>query len=237
MHAVCGVEYDIICQNEEYEDILDVIAPKKEDKDGKILEERTVPKPANVGVQLEICHNCIHVIRNVSSTPAAAAAPSDSADPMLIDDSTKETEDTTVMSAPAKGKKPRWLPAIAANKKNVSKIKKGNKGEPPKKKGSKGSSKFSIKERLTMAIKYENTVDGTGRKQQLAAEWGVNETTVRRWVRDKEKLREELNSGRGDKKRAYADPLRRIEHGLNLFHDANSHLSRDLRLPLTCKYK
>ena len=240
MHAPCGVEYDIMCQNKEYEDILDAIAPKKEDDEGKTLEERTVPNPENIGVQLEICHNCIHVIRNVSSTPAAAppsAAPSNSADPMLIDYSTKETEDTTVTSAPAKGKKPKWLSAIAANKKNVRKIKKGNKEEPPKKKGRKGNSKFSIKERLKMVYIYENTVDGTGRKKQLAAEWGIDETTVRRWVKGKATLQELVNNGRGDKKRAYADPLRRIEYGLILFHEANSRMSRDLRLPLTCKYK
>ena len=70
-HAPCGHQFDDLRGNEEeYKDILDVIAPKK---DG----DRPNPKPAGKkGPQLEICFNCVHQIRSSTTTPAAAPAPS-----------------------------------------------------------------------------------------------------------------------------------------------------------------
>ena len=230
----------------EFKDILDVIAPKKKDNEGKELDDRADPKPAGeLGMTLEICHHCVHVIRRSSITPAAApppAAPSNSTGGPMIIDITNETEGTaatiTTNSVPAlEGtKKPNWLRVHAANRKRISKMKKGN--DTPHKRNSKnraGKESYSVKEKLDMVIIYENTINGTGRKGDLAKKWNVNERTIRRWVKMKADLEQQAEIGKGAKKYVLFDPLERISHGLMQFYDANQRMSRDLKLPMTCK--
>lgn len=89
-HAPCGHEYDVIRKNEnEFKDILDVIAPRKKNDKGEEVGDRPKPKPAGEeGQQLEICFRCVHQIRS-STTPAAASAPA----PMPVE--TPATNTTT----------------------------------------------------------------------------------------------------------------------------------------------
>ena len=84
---------------------------------------------------------------------------------------------------------------------------------------------------------WQNIANETGRKQGLVAKWGVNETTARRWVREKKKLEEAEKHGKGTKMTVVSDPLQRILVGLLLFYEANLRIPRDLKLPITGKYK
>ena len=103
-----------------------------------------------------------------------------------ITSETGETStDSTVKPAPAKGKEklPRWFNTIAATKKQINKMKKGGAQKAhPHKWNSKAPSniEFTVQQRLDMVEIWQNAANRTGRKQGLAAKWGVNKTTVRR---------------------------------------------------------
>ncbi len=257
-HAPCGHEYSEILKNEnEFKDILDVIAPRKKNDEGEEVGDRPTPKPVgDEGQQLEICFLCVNQIRSSTTTPAAASAPMPVETP-ATNTTTNSAVQTTARSSASTNAADVSAAAAPLPSSTTSSAKKSKGGgvvdltDAPKKKKTKQTllkstsggkrkekppkprkvrTNYSVQKRIEI-LEYAAKFGGPAAQRQF----GCSKQNLSYWKKNREEYLTVVNHS-GKKNRIMKnDPLLRVKIGISAFYELNKTMPPDCQVPITGK--